>query len=68
MGTATTTAAIEPEKEFSSVAQEGVLTPTEDGSSTSEEPYSIYTRRQKWFIVGIVAVAGFHRCVVKVRG
>ncbi|KAI4596927.1 hypothetical protein KJ359_004837 [Pestalotiopsis sp. 9143b] len=51
---------MEPEKEVSSVAQEGVLTPTDDGSSTTEEPYSIYTRRQKWFIVGIVAVAGFH--------
>ncbi|KAI1864476.1 uncharacterized protein JN550_008763 [Neoarthrinium moseri] len=27
------------------------------------EPYSIYSRNEKWFIVGIVAVAGFYRHV-----
>ncbi|KAF7541657.1 hypothetical protein G7054_g383 [Neopestalotiopsis clavispora] len=51
----------EPEKEVPSVVQEGTLTPINNIQSTpAEEPYSIYTRKQKWFIVGIVAVAGFH--------
>jgi hypothetical protein len=26
-------------------------------------PYSIYTRREKWLIVGMVALAGFYRYV-----
>jgi hypothetical protein len=27
-----------------------------------EVPYSIYTSKEKWLIVGIVGLAGFYRC------
>ncbi|KAI1338140.1 major facilitator superfamily domain-containing protein [Xylariaceae sp. FL0016] len=30
------------------------------GSTPPPEPYSIYTRNEKWLVVGIVAVAGFY--------
>jgi hypothetical protein len=29
-----------------------------------EVPYSIYSNREKWMIVGMVALAGFYRCVL----
>lgn len=33
----------------------------EDASAAREtEPYSVYTKREKWFIVAMVAVAGFY--------
>ncbi|KAK2740312.1 major facilitator superfamily [Colletotrichum kahawae] len=38
------------------------------GDAGVAEPYSIFTRKEKWFIVGMVAVAGFYRCVVKLQG
>ena len=28
-----------------------------------EVPYSIYTNKEKWLIVAMVALAGFYRCV-----
>jgi hypothetical protein len=31
---------------------------------STQEPYSVYTRSEKWFIVGLVAVAGFFRHVL----
>ncbi|KAF6793749.1 major facilitator superfamily [Colletotrichum sojae] len=31
------------------------------GETAAAEPYSIFTRKEKWFIVGMVAVAGFYR-------
>lgn len=31
------------------------------GETAPAEPYSIFTRKEKWFIVGMVAVAGFYR-------
>ncbi|KAF6808150.1 major facilitator superfamily [Colletotrichum plurivorum] len=30
------------------------------GETAAAEPYSIFTRKEKWFIVGMVAVAGFY--------
>lgn len=34
----------------------------------SNEAYSIYTNREKWVIVALVALAGFYRCVGEVSG
>ncbi|KAK1593708.1 major facilitator superfamily domain-containing protein [Colletotrichum navitas] len=31
------------------------------GDAAAVEPYSVFTRTEKWFIVGMVAVAGFYR-------
>jgi hypothetical protein len=30
----------------------------------NEEPYSIYTTKEKWLIVAFVALAGFYRSVI----
>lgn len=29
----------------------------------TDEAYSIYTNKEKWLIVAMVAIAGFYRCV-----
>lgn len=39
--------------------QENLVLPLEENASV--EPYSIFTRTEKWFIVAMVAVAGFYR-------
>lgn len=42
------------------VGEAGVTT---DGVASEEAPYSIYTQREKWLIVAMVAMAGFYRYV-----
>lgn len=54
---------MEADKDVADVATQGILTSEDPEGSASEEPYSIYSRNDKWFIVGIVAVAGFYRYV-----
>lgn len=39
--------------------QENLVLPLEGNAPT--EPYSIFSRTEKWFIVAMVAVAGFYR-------
>ena len=36
-------------------------TPLAELQDAPEVPYSIYTRREKWLIVAMVALAGFYR-------
>lgn len=43
------------------VATEGVLSSGEEEPEVVSEPYSIYSPKEKWFIVAIVAIAGFYR-------
>jgi hypothetical protein len=38
---------------------EGIL--SQGALIIDEVPYSIYTRKEKWLIVGMVALAGFYR-------
>lgn len=38
------------------------------GEAAPAEPYSIFTRKEKWFIVAMVAVAGFYRQVCPCLG
>lgn len=40
-------------------ADEAVMSSVEAGEVTV--PYSIYTSKEKWIIVGMVALAGFYR-------
>jgi hypothetical protein len=54
---------MDAEKEAPLAATAGVLSSDVSQSSVPVEPYSIYSRNEKWFIVGVVAVAGFYRHV-----
>lgn len=40
-------------------ADEAVMSPVETGEV--DVPYSIYTSKEKWMIVAMVALAGFYR-------
>lgn len=42
---------------------EAVMSPAEAEHGEVEIPYSIYSSKEKWFIVGMVALAGFYRYV-----
>lgn len=53
---------MEVDKELPNVEAQGIL-PFSPSDIVPDEPYSIYSRNGKWFIVGIVAVAGFYRHV-----
>ena len=44
-------------------ATEAVLPPDTLIGEVDDVPYSIYTRKEKWVIVGMVALAGFYRSV-----
>ena len=43
------------------VDDEGVLRPAPTSEGEVEVPYSIYTTKEKWLIVAMVALAGFYR-------
>ena len=42
-------------------ANEAVLATDTSVGEVDEVPYSVYTRKEKWLIVGMVALAGFYR-------
>ncbi len=44
-------------------ATAGALTASDD-DMVAAEPYHVYNHKEKWFMVGIVALAGLFRCVV----
>lgn len=52
---------MEAEKGLQDVATPGVLSSDASQVSVPVEPYSIYSRNEKWFIVAVVALAGFYR-------
>jgi hypothetical protein len=44
-----------------STATDVVAAPDTSVGEVDEVPYSIYSRKEKWLIVGMVALAGFYR-------
>jgi hypothetical protein len=42
-------------------ADEAVLPADTQVGEMDDVPYSIYSRKEKWLIVGMVALAGFYR-------
>jgi hypothetical protein len=50
-------------EEKQELANDAVMSSVEAG--VVEAPYSIYTNKEKWTIVGMVALAGFYRYVVR---
>lgn len=52
------------DKEEASPVDEGATVPVE---GEVEVPYSIYTNKEKWMIVAMVALAGFYRYVFLVH-
>ena len=52
------------DKEVTFPADEGAIVPVE---GEVEVPYGIYTSKEKWMIVAMVALAGFYRYVFVVR-
>jgi hypothetical protein len=58
---------LEVDKELPNVATQGMLSSDVSQMSVPVEPYSIYSKNEKWFIVGVVAIAGFYRHVLKTK-
>lgn len=40
---------------------EAVMSPADDENGDVDIPYSIYSSKEKWMIVGMVGLAGFYR-------
>lgn len=61
MAAATSTTAETDDKQEPVPLDEPVLIPETPVAGQVEVPYSIYTNKEKWLIVAIVALAGFYR-------